>query len=299
MNPEGDWIFVDADGIAQKGVNGVNTAKKFAAMVAENFTAKNSWEMSLECADGSKCLAITPANSYSGKIDNWIISPQVKGGTEVTFQALLFYAYTGTASIQILTSEGGTAPEDFEEWETRSIPSKTWSEISFELPENAQRFAIRVTAISSGDGIMFDAFRFTGMTVPPVHTGYNLYRDHMLLATLPAEATEHLDTEASTTMTHVYHVTALYDKGESHYSNEARGGKTNGTGIDSVTDGVRVTAATGEILIEGANGENVVVCEADGKVLFSGKVQSEARISCAPGIKIVRVGSTAIKLTVK
>ena len=71
MEPMGDWIFVDKDGINESGINNVNKGVPMAAMIAENFTP--SYGAILNCPDGTKCLAISVSYSYGGSIDNWVI----------------------------------------------------------------------------------------------------------------------------------------------------------------------------------------------------------------------------------
>lgn len=224
MEAQNGWIFIDADDAAQNGINNVNFNEKFAAMVAENFTAAYSWNPSLECPDGTKALAITDlVYSYNTDSDNWIISPEVKGGTEVTFYAMTFTT-SDPELFSVYYSEGGTEVSDFIELEEYVLAPKynssainEWGEISIDLPAKARRFAIRVSG-SHKSPILFDAFTFTATSSPAVHTGFNVYRDHELLAAYPAETLSHVDNEPVLGNEHVYHVTALYDKGESHYS---------------------------------------------------------------------------------
>lgn len=78
------------------------------------------------------------------------------------------------------------------------------------------------------------------MTEPAVHTGYNVYRNHELIATLPAETAAHSDTEATDGVENTYHVTALYDKGESAYSEPAKGTKGSNVGVDAIGDDTNV-----------------------------------------------------------
>lgn len=220
IEPSNDWIFIDADEVAQAGVNNVNDGKTFAAMVAENYEAPNYYSSSLESHEGTHCLAITKAYSYAS-IDNWVILPEMKGGTTMTFQAMTFgSSWSSIESFDLMQSEGGVNVEDFTL--LRTIKSEiesinTWTEITVEVPENVSRIAIRKSGNASS-ALMFDSFRFTTETNPPMHIGYNLYRNHELITTLPAESDSYLDESAETGKEHLYKITALYDKGESMYN---------------------------------------------------------------------------------
>lgn len=223
--PQNGWVFIDVDGIAQKGLNNLNAGQKFAAMVIENFSGTQSWDPAITAHAGTKSLAITPSNNYGGNINCWIISPEVKGGEDISFWCQTSYGYSATNEFDILYSEGGIEPADFTVLETKYIPKGDWTECVCTLPANAKRFAIHVNNKTiGGDALLFDSFNFTASTAPAVHTGYNLYRNHELIAAaLPATQTTYTDTQAEEGKNHTYHLTALYDKGESNYSESATG----------------------------------------------------------------------------
>ena len=83
----------------------------------------------------------------------------------------------------------------------------------------AKRFAINVHGLHY-DPIVFDLFSFTAMSEPALLTGYNLYRNDLLVASLPLETVSYTDENLEKNVEYVYAVTALYDKGESLYSNK-------------------------------------------------------------------------------
>ncbi len=240
--PHDGWVFIDADGLAQNGLNNLNNGTPFAAMVIENFI-KNSWDSyHITAEDGVRCLAMTSLSSWNGTPDNWIVSPIVKGGSEFSFFSKTYSSYSTTQSTKfdILWSEGGTDPEDFTLLAGKTVLSGDWTECVYELPANARRFAIHLNGKPGGDALLFDSFSFTAMTEPAVHTGYNVYRNHELIATLPAETAAHSDTEATDGVENTYHVTALYDKGESAYSEPAKGTKGSNVGVDAIGDDTNV-----------------------------------------------------------
>lgn len=214
---EKGWIFVDVDEIDQYGINNNNQNEKFAAMVVENYKPVNSWENPFSSFGGTKCLAMTSPYIYGTEVDNYIISPEVKGGTEVSFNTMVFSSYGSPEIFTVLWSAGSTSTDDFSELETFSSLRNEWSEKTFTLPSDARRFAIRING-KQANPVMFDSFTFTAASTPAVHTGFKVYRDHELLATYPAETLSHVDEAPVMGAEHTYHVTALYDKGESHYS---------------------------------------------------------------------------------
>lgn len=263
VDPQNDWVFIDADSIAQKGLNNLNDNGKFAAMVIENFSGQYSWSLSVTAQDGTKCLAMTPAYSWGGVLDDWIISPMVKGGTEISFFTKIAYGYSATNTIDILWSAGGVSVEDFTLLESKIITNGDWVECKYELPADAKRFAIHFNAAMNGDAQLFDAFSYTAMTEPAIHTGYNLYRDDVLLATLDKSVLTYADTDLVEKEEHTYGITAVYDKGESLYSNLVVGMKTELTGIDIIdiesTENVEYYNLQGVKIISPQKGDVTIV----------------------------------------
>ena len=180
-----------------KGLDNFNSNSKFAAMVIGNFSGNYSWDPSVTAYNGEKCLAMTPSYSYGGTTDNWIVSPMIKGGSEIRFFTRTSYSYSATNTFEILWSDGSAEPEGFQTLPRKSRQTAIGRNASIELPAAAKRFAIHFNGSMSGDALLFDAFSFTAMTEPAVHTGYNIYRNHELIATLPAGTTAHSDTEAT------------------------------------------------------------------------------------------------------
>lgn len=259
--PEAGWTYINDD-VYMKGVNNVNSGEKFAAMVSEGFPAAYSSDPAFVPYDGDKALVISPSQSYGVTLDKWIISPEVKGGTDLTFYAQSYYwSSYYTNSIDILWSAGGTAKEDFTLLETKSIPANSWIECTAALPEEARRFAIHYNQSMNTDALAFDKFTFTSYSAPAVLSGYNLYRDDAFVATLPADVTSYADAEAQPDVTHTYNVTAIYNKGESLYSEAATGSRGTTVGIEGIDsdledaeyytlDGLRIdNPAKGQIVI--------------------------------------------------
>lgn len=245
--PQNGWVFIDADDAAQSGINNLNAGQKFAAMVMENYAGNGYSTPKVTAHDGGKCLVMTPPSSYSVTSDNWIVSPEVKPGSEISFYVQINTAYTSLSGqkITILSSTGGTATDDFTIIEDQYISAKgSWEEHTCTLPSDAKRFAIRFNSSMGSDMvILFDSFSFTASTAPAVHTGYNLYRNHELIAAaLPATQTSYTDSEAEEGKNHTYHLTALYDKGESSYSESATGHIGTLTAVEEIEIGADAEA---------------------------------------------------------
>ena len=137
--------------------------------------------------------------------DNWLISPRLSGKA----QTVTFWVNNGKGqgygdeSFEVLTSTTDNEPASFtKQGDTYMQTSGEWTQISVDLPEGTNYFAIRQT--TSGD----QAFIFTvddaTYQVSTAPVGYNVYRDGEFVATVTETA--YTDTEVG----HKYQVTAIY-----------------------------------------------------------------------------------------
>lgn len=150
--------------------------------------------------------------------DDWLISPELSGNEQpVSFWVgnLNAPGATYAESFDVLYSATGTATEDFTKLgDTYTADTGQWEEVIVNLPEGAKYFAIhRITKEDSAMVLLLDDVIYE--TGSQQVTGYNLYRDDLLLATLPADLLEYTDTEAETGREYTYAVTARYGDEES------------------------------------------------------------------------------------
>ena len=147
--------------------------------------------------------------------DNWLISPALSGKA----QTVKFFALNQADSessypetVELLYSTTGTATEDFTLVKTVTVENGSWEEVSFDVPEGATHFAIRHVTENGGfvlgiDDVTYDA---GGSDL----TGYNIYRDGMLVKNVDAGTLKYVDT-TNPSENAVYAVTAVYADGES------------------------------------------------------------------------------------
>lgn len=150
-------------------------------------------------------LGITPDGRKSETPDDdWFISPEVKGDTEFSFQAL---TYNLTSKIEVLTSSTGRQPSDFDTLvETISFyETDKYNLYTLTLPEEARYVALRV--VKNGYCLMVDDISYVSASVP-VLSGYNVYCNGKRVATT-SETQYTIDKAGS------YSVSAQYNFGES------------------------------------------------------------------------------------
>lgn len=100
-----------------------------------------------------------------------------------------------------------------------------------------------------------------------------------------------VDTEA-----HTYHVTAVYNRGESEVSNAVVLSPTSG--VDAfAAPGISVAVEGHDIVVTAADTDAVRIVATDGRTVYAGLGNS--RVSVATGIYLVKVGQTVTKAVVR
>lgn len=152
----------------------------------------------------------TAASAPNGN-DDWLVSPRLSGRS----QQLAFYAKGivddyGKEQFEILYSTTDNNVENFRKLgETYTVTSDAWQRIEASLPEDAVYFAIHVIS-KNCFGLMIDDISYEQANKI---LAYRVYRDGKFLA----ETTENSFTDAEAG--EEYNVTAVYEHGESDFSN--------------------------------------------------------------------------------
>lgn len=237
-------------------------------------------------------------NAVSAKNDDWFISPEVFGGQTISLYAKAADYMQGTDMFEVMYSSTDNKPGSFKKLSEVITTTKTWEQHEFTLPEDAKYFAIH--CVSEDAFILFiDDLTFVEKrtTSSAKLTGYKLYRDGVMLTELPASATSFADNSLADG-NYVYHLIAVYDNGRE----AATGNKVMvaiGTGgIDGVgAEGSSVSVEDNTIIVEAAETSEVAIVASDGKIIFSGRVES-LRKKVASGVYIVRVGNRTTKVII-
>ena len=262
MDSFGDWTCFDGD----KGfVGGIfnseydNDGEQFAFEIVEpEATADEIFETypELKPHSGDKYAAAmySLVENEDGdyiyiNADNWLISPTLNGQA----QTIKFYALNQNdddvnypETFQLLYSTTDTDTASFKLVTTKTVESREWEEISFDVPAGATRFAIR--HITEQGGFMLAIDDVTYKAGAGILTGYNVYRNNEYVKTVDNKTLEFVDAGA-TDEDCVYAVSAVYTDGES-----APVAFSAATAIeDVVTDGQKFNVYTleGKLVGEG------------------------------------------------
>lgn len=293
----GDWTFVDGDNSVVGGFDGIDIpgirigTDKVAFFLFD--ASLPQFNKSFAAVSGDKYLA-SLFRYDDGQVDDWAISPKLSGGAQTISFMARSYSGDYPEAIEVLYSIGGKDISEFISVKTLKPVPESWTEITADLPEGATYFAIRSTA-SSSFMLMIDDVTFIPAPVELSLSGYNVYRDGVKLNDAVVEETSFVDTDVPAGE-HAYHVTAVYDKGES----APVGVTVSMSGVADIAAGeVSIDVIDGSIVVAGADGKPVAVYAVDGTTIFSSVGEAKTVVPVSGGIYVVKAATTVKKVIVK
>ena len=255
----GEWTVVDADGLpTHDDIYAEDVLVEYEGMgqpsswlvfnpIDRNYPTVAWWggDNGWNPVSGKQFFASVSVKD--GTSDDWLISPELSGEEQTL--SFFVHGYT-TEHFEVLYSTSGRNTENFTLLASETAPF-VWTQHSYDLPEGARYFAIRNVSDVNSYCLFVDDIHFSPASgrgvLQMAENGYNLYRNGELLTTLPASATSYVDHPVRNENLHVvYHVTALYNLGESA-ADEAEVFFTEG--IKDAT--VRTTAPEGVFFVDG------------------------------------------------
>lgn len=293
----GDWKTYDLDKGLACGINNhpiPHEQEPFAYMVfnpIENNLDITMAPMYAPVFDDQYLMCMKGFYSSSPNNDDWLISPELSGDAQSIYMFLRKYGEQYAETFEIWYSLTDDNLDSFILLEEGSVNDPDWNEYSYDLPEGTKYFAFRYTA--NGFFIFLDEISYHPLV--PELTGYRIYRDGQLLATISAEDTSYFVSGADAYNSD-YFVTAVYKQGESMPSNHA-----GVSGVASVgADGRNVYGGEGEIFVTGLENDVVKVYTVDGKCIASFVADgNEVSVKADKGQYVVKVGKNAVKVIVR
>lgn len=297
MNPGGEWRFVDVDkartavpqGVEIEGL-GDDRAYAFIVMNSDH----PGFNGTFAANSGKQYLMASYAAAQN---DDWAISPRLSGEAQtISFYAKNYYEAHGKESIEVRYSLTGNDTADFTGLAlSKTLEGNDWEYITVDLPEGARYAAIRYI---SNDQYMLFLDDFCYVPAPwaerVTHIGYNVYRDGRRLNDAPLAAPGWLDSDVEAD-TAIYHVTAVYEEGESAPSAPF---EIRRSGVEDIEAAITVAALPGGIRITGAAGKAIDVWTLSGlRVAAVGNAPESVELSLEPGLYVVKVGGEAYKVS--
>lgn len=300
------WTFVDVDNGDSGGFQGVPIPghpqhSQYSFFVFDYDDLSNSEYIvspNMRPYSGKKYLA-TMHRIDDGQIDDWAISPQLPGnGQTISFWARSYVSsYPETVEVWY-SLENSTDPADFvklDDFDGQDLPAE-WMKYSATLPEGAVRFALRSCATGSFMLMVDDiSYQIFNTSLKLTVKGFNVYCDGECLTDQPVSAPEFVHNNAGG-QKHVYQVTAVYNYGESEYSEPLELSPL--TAINEADALAAVVSVEGRVIsVSETNGLPVAIMRADGVVLHRAAGDTSAVV--LPGVYVVSVGGKAVKVVVR
>lgn len=308
----GDWTVVDIDGGETFAPNGTAEDAYPNVYGTMAFQIYNPKQVDAEIGNSAAYAPYSgdqyiiawgtpPQNEPGGAAPNndWLISPELSGyGEALSFYAKAVTNSYGTERFQVLYSTTDNQTESFivlNSGEYEEVTA-TWTNFTYQIPFGAKYFAIRYIS-EDIFGLMIDDIKFESPALTLL--GYNVYCNGIKLTETPITETYYTDNILTRAANIIYSISAVYDKGESYYSNEYI--VTSTTGMDASTDSsINVFSTDRNICIYGAEGYQTSVISLDGKVLLNTTLNKQnENIAVASGVYFVKVGNKTFKVIVK
>ena len=245
-------------------------------------------------------FAACDANGTAVQNDDWLISPLVHGGQTIKLYVKTANYEWGLEEFEVLYSATSDNTSAFKAiGGTRTAP-QDWTEVSVELPAEARYFAIHCTSL---DKFIFyvDDLTFVEKIAENQfnHTGYNIYRDGVIVGHTTAGTQQYIDAKLAAG-TYRYRIAAVYDSDRESGLTEEVEIEVGNSGVESVTAKETVTVANHTIRVSGASDKAVVACNTAGQVIYNSIDGADTHtISVESGVYMVKVGSSVHKVIVK
>lgn len=299
----GDWISYDNDHCYSGGpgdLQFINKGQNQAFMVWNPGRVENALEKypRLAAYAGEQCFVSWYANtSIDGAYphnDDYLISPEVLGGSEVSFQIRRVTEEYDAETYEIMYSSTTTDIDAFTVLKSLSAPDD-WEEVSVTLPEDAKFFAIHYTG-ELQEGILIDDIAYTSAISSLKIAGYNIFRDGVKLNDTPWNETSYTDSKPAGD-SNTYAVSVVYENAESN----AVSIELALSGVEPATDTteVYVGSVPGSIIVKCTDAQPVGIYDIDGRAIYATEVNGTATFSATRGIYIVRVADRTFKVAVR
>lgn len=238
----GEWTVLDLDGgkTLNSPVIPTNYPHKGEAMAWQVFNTEKAGVVTEDHYDnvfhshsGKQYLMCPSNDDYYQKNNDWLISPRLDGQP----QTISFYARTpnsasGADWLKVYYSTTDKHPDSFKQLgDNDHIAVWDWwnkDAHSYELPEGARYFAIRVVRCFLYCMLDDITYRpYNGDKPGRTLIGYNIYRNGEKVNAEIVTSNSYTDMTASNNERNDYNVTAVYEEGESDFSNTATASPTS------------------------------------------------------------------------
>ncbi len=296
----GDWINIDGDGksiwiFSSWVFPDMGLPKGFQVF---DYTQLPISDSLFEAYSGDKYIVTMSPDDMVTNADDWLISPEINGGSTVSFMYGIINQLYSPEYVEVLYSSTTRDREAFKLVETFSKSTLGWELITSKLPEDAKYFAIHYISKNTF-GIMIDDIIYSPVGQDVEIVGYNIYRDGKMIAEKVAEP-RYID-ENLEVKDYVYNVTVVVNKdGEEIEYPMSNNAYANLLSVEEVASDNAIYTNDGCIVLSGFAGKEYGVYTIDGICVASKIAESDIeRIKVAPNVYVVMVGTRVEKIILK
>ena len=242
-------------------------------------------------------MAISPDDMVTAA-DDWLISPEINGGSVVSFQLAIINQFYAPEYIEVRYSSTTDDISEFKTVERFSKSTLGWELFTAQLPADAKYFALHYISTNTF-GIMIDDLTYSPVGETAEIVGYNIYRDGKKIAEKVAEP-RYID-ENLEVKDYVYNVTVVVNKdGEEVEYPMSNNAYANLLSVEDVVSDNAIYANDGCIVLSGFAGKEYGVYTIDGICVASRIAESDIeRIKVAPNVYVIKVGTRVEKIILK
>ncbi len=300
----GKFKNIDGDDMYTYGMEGIPGSFPKGAFTVWSAQKVNSilGQTAIYAGHGDKFLiAFSPAESSTGNgvddADDWLISPAVEGGSQISF-AVAAISAEFVETIEVLYSTTDDDTNSFKLLDTYDISDPYWKVLAATLPEDARYFAIRYVS-NDKYAVLIDMINYVpeGETVSVL--GYEIIRDGNVIAPNSNSKGRYRDaTITDRDAIYAYNIVPLLSDGtRGKISNTAY---LQASGVNEVTGQTTLLYTTaGTIHAVGFKGCRLAVYTTDGKMIASLHATEHDTIEVPAGIYMVKAGNETYKVIVR
>lgn len=294
----GNWKNIDFDGANTYVTEGFDIPDPGQPKA---FQAVNTYKCGMlgmnQPSGDSFLIAFSPEGKQA---DDWLISPEVKGGSEVRFYITSLSGYY-PETVEIMYSSTDDDLDSFTPVGSILLEDSGWGLFSGNLPADAKYFAIHYVS-NDQFGICIDDIVYSPVSAPVEITGWNLYKNELLVRQDITE-TQAKDSAPDANALYRYNVAAVgLRKGiPMEFPLSATADYTrNPASVDFVTvDNVRLHVEGQTLIVSGCKDKSVETVSLAGIRLQSTPSAPETlSVPLSTGVYIVTVDGKAHKVII-
>lgn len=243
-------------------------------------------------AEGLKAIvAFCPEDGAPA--NDLLVSPRVKGGSELSFRIAAANSQYGEEILEILYSTTDDVPESFVKFDEVRTDRTSWSKVDLRLPDDCRYFALKYCSADIF-GLYLDDIRME--TDPSDTDHYEVYRDGMMIGS--TGETSFRDANQDFTREMSYNVVPVRADGVAgEWSNTCR---IQTSGVNGVVMSERISGGKGCITLRGLENVTVETYTVDGVKVAARTVQNPYETLPMPsGAYVCRAGDNVAKVMVK